>query len=166
VHIRYQLISAPAQVRIAAGFDSRASAFTARNTQNPDFTMSYNELFHLFDGFFLLLGITVMLLHIFILRFRRNRDLLAVTGVIGTPLLILMILWIVWGRYSLSHATLQAVLQKDPAVRIVSFDKRVLKKPAIYKTRNIRYIIDQEATTNEFYLPWRLVPVRTDNEQK
>lgn len=125
--------------------------------------MGFKEIYYLFDGFFLLLGITVLLLQIFIMRFKKNRDLLAISGVIGSPILILAICWIIWGRYSLTQATLNAVTQHDPAVSIVTFDKHVLKEPVIFKHKNVRYIIDNAAAEKKYYLPWRLLPVRSNS---
>lgn len=124
--------------------------------------MSLSEIIQLFDGYTLVALLSLMLLHIFVRRFLRRRDLLSKLGVVSIPILLLLICWIAWGRYNLASATLNAVYTANPAITLTTTDKTILADPAIVKEGSVRFIVDRAIEQPKYYHAWDIIPIRQE----
>ena len=117
-----------------------------------------------FTEFRLLLGndwglmlLSCILLYMFILRLRRAGGFLGIAGTVGTSVLLVMLLWMQWNKYTVGQEILSIVAQQSAGYHIINMEQKPLASPRILDVNGMRYVIDAAQQHQTRYLPWTLI---------
>lgn len=121
--------------------------------------MSFSEFIRLMGNDWGLALLSLILLYMFVKRLQKVKDFLAIAGSISTIILLLMLAFIQWSRYS-TAVTIYDIINNEPsAYSIMTTKSEVLEQPAIVSSDDVRYIIDTSKETPKRHYAWDLVAI-------
>ncbi|UZP68421.1 hypothetical protein N1030_05450 [Desulfovibrio mangrovi] len=101
--------------------------------------------------------LSCILLYMFILRLRRVGGFLGIAGTIGTSVLLALLVWLQWNKYTVGQEILSIVEQQAAGYNILTMENKPMTAPRILEVNGVRYIIDAAEPHQKRHLPWTLI---------
>ncbi len=119
--------------------------------------MTFTEFRLLIGNDWGLMLLSCILLYMFILRLRRVGGILGLTGTIATSVLLLMLCWMQWNKYSVGQEILRIAEADGAGYQLMTAEKKPLVMPRVLNVSGARYIIDMAEQHQQRHLPWALI---------